>query len=230
MDLNKPRKQRYCQTREESVIQNLLDVLPGIEPYVLDLGAGDGRALSNSQLLIEDRGWSACRIDGDTHGQSVLDPTLHEHRITTANIGGLLEQYEVPKVLGLFCLDIDGMDFHIMHEVLLRREPQTVVFEINPAREPAGFDVVPYSENFQYQGDNYYGASWGAYAWLLAKHGYTCVHQHDALNGYAVTDALALKSGLSTCQAPPRTHYHRPHPNPVWVNATALPLSWELPT
>lgn len=218
LDLNTPRTQRYCQTREESCLQNLLDLLPDAPHYVVDIGAGNGKHYSNSQLLIEDHGWDACRFDCNTGGMSGSDLTLHEHEISRENIGALLQQYSVPEQPGLLCIDIDGMDLYVLNAALKVAQPWVVLFEFNGARDPAGFDTIPYNAWHRYKDDDYYGASWGAFAWLLGRHGYCCVHHHESLNGYAVR-AQHLRGGLGPVDSPLQQQWHRHREGGVWVDA-----------
>lgn len=218
MDLNTPRVQRYCQTREESCLQNLVDALPGVPRYVVDLGAGDGHRYSNSQLLIDDHGWAACRLDYNTSGRAAVDHTLHEHEITRDNIGALLQQYSVPAQPGLLCIDLDGMDLYVLHAALRAVQPWIVLFEFNGARDPAGCDVIPYNAAHRYKGDDYYGASWGAFAWLLGRHGYCCVHHHDSLNGYAVAGAH-LPNTLTAVAPPQQQQWHIHRAGGIWIDA-----------
>jgi len=204
---------KYCQTDEESVLLNLLDALPPVPRYVVDIGAGDGQNLSNTQIFVE-MGWSACRLDcryedGDT---------LHKEFITRENITALLQKYDVPRSFGVLSLDIDGNDLYVLDALLAEYRPVIAVFEFNGCRPPESYDVIRYAPDFFIDGD-YYGASWSAFKHVFGLHGYTLVHQSHSLNGYAVDAAHGL-APLSS--PPPRMQYHPHQPNGVWLDAREI--------
>lgn len=214
-DLDHFRVHRYSQTNEESVLRNVFDLLPSsVRGYLVDVGAGDGASLSNTQLFLEE-GWQGCRFDyrfsSPAHG-------LYQHMITRENIVALLDQYRVPEEVGLLSIDIDGVDLYVLDAMLRpkRLSPAVIVFEINARRQPAGFDVIRYASDFIGRPGDYFGASWSAYRHVLAQHGYTVVHHSRSLNGYAVRKALDIEpfEGL-----PPMSFGHAHDPTGVWLDA-----------
>jgi hypothetical protein len=207
------RSKKYCQTDEESVLLNLLDALPPVDRYVVDVGAGDGYALSNTQIFVED-GWAACRLDGRFEDGA----TLHREFVTRENIAALLAKYGVPRGFGLLSIDIDGNDLYVLDALLGAHRPAVIVFEFNGCRPPESFDVIRYDPDFVIDGD-YYGASWSAFVHVLGRHGYTAVHHSHSLNGYAVDAAFGL---APLAEPPPRSQYHPHRPGREWLDARPL--------
>lgn len=201
MDLSDFRTKKYSQTLEESVIFNLLDRVGPVEHFVVDIGAGPTSQYSNSQLLI-DRGWKSCRFDlkskNEAHARAV--------RVTAENVVQLLGEGNVPAQPGVLSIDIDGIDLYVLSAMLEVYAPSIIVYEMNGCREPSSYDVIPYDPNFAYAGDDYYGASWGAFAWVLKRRGYVPVHQIHSLNGFAVKSSV----GLPACPMAPKWVYHSP--------------------
>lgn len=219
MNLSNFRVKKYAQTDEESVILNLLDVVRAhgdIDRFVVDIGAGKDAYLSNSQFLIE-HAWKSCRFDlqssDERHARAV--------RVTVENVASLLTEGNVPMKPGVLSIDIDGIDLYVLFQILATGyRPSIIVYEFNGCREPANHDVIVYNPQFSYAGDDYYGASWNAFQYVLNRHGYMSIHQVACLNGFAV----AAEVGLEPCAMPQKSTYHRPtqRADAQWVDARTV--------
>ena len=55
----------YSQTGEDGVLGKILETLPERDLWCVEFGAWDGRHLSNTCNLIENRGYSAVLIEAD---------------------------------------------------------------------------------------------------------------------------------------------------------------------
>lgn len=211
--LDRFRSQKYCQTNEESVLLNLLDKLPPIPRYVVDIGAGDGVHLSNTQIFVES-GWSACRIDRDCEDAG----TLHRAFVDRDNVTSLLRKFGVPHHFGILSLDIDGNDLYVLNALLHEYRPAIVVFEFNGCRPPRSHDVICYDPEFVIDGD-YYGAAWSAFEHVFRIFEYTLVHHSHSLNGYAVDSSYGLPP---TTSLPAQVQYHPHRRGPAWHDARVV--------
>lgn len=210
---------KYCARGEDTILANLFEYMTddvgGSLEYIVDIGAGVGPEHCNSQMFV-DKGWDNLRIDG-----GCTDPNHAKRiRITAENVVEVLRAHDVPMTFGILCLDIDGIDLYVLDAVLQKYEPLVIVFEFNANRDPEGYDVIAYHPAFEWYRDDYYGASWSAFQHVLKTHGYTCVHQVDSLNGFAVP----AFSGLPRCPTPPSYPWQQPaqRPDATWKDSRQI--------
>ena len=217
-----PKWKKYSQSHEETYIRHILDNIKPAGNIILELGAWDGFHLSNTRYFIE-LGYHALLIDGDNLGNA----EVKKHFITQDNILSILEQYNLPPVFDLFCIDLDGNDIYIMEKVLSVYRPHVIVAEFNPIFQTGVSKAIKYNPDHTWNNDDYYGFSFTAGVKLANKCGYTVVHQNDNLNMYFIrTDVLCEvfhveQSGLNAFVphvSHTVTHYH-PHNNKgIWVD------------
>jgi len=120
---------------EEAVIQDLIQGLE-IEPYFVDVGAGDGAKDSNTARLALG-GWQGVFFECDAPTLAVLAANcvgldavvVSGARVTPVNVAGLLEGYGVPRDFGLLSLDIDSYDHHVLASLLEHFRPTIIVAE-----------------------------------------------------------------------------------------------------
>lgn len=174
----------YSQTGEEGVLEGIFANIGDGGRYLVDIGAGDGVALSNTRWLLE-QGWHGARFDAAYAGD------VHQERITAENVTEIFLKYQVPPVFDLLSLDIDGLDFWVLRALLRGGwRPRAVCLEVNPelpAEPPVA--VVPHPQ-FTFRNSDYFGASFGAYNRLMAAYGYRLVHLQAGMNAFYVTAAL----------------------------------------
>lgn len=206
---------KYCARGEDWIAWSLFEYVEGDTRFVVDIGAGTGPQDCNSQMLV-DMGWSSLRYDA-----GCTDPThALAVRITADNVVDELRSHAVPKNFGVLCIDIDGIDLYVLDAVLKEYAPLVIVFEWNANRDPESYDVVAYNSSFEWYRDDYYGASWNAFQHVLEKRGYTCVHQVDSLNGFAVP----TRSGLPRCPTPRSYPWQQPaqRPDALWKDSREI--------
>lgn len=131
----------------------------------MDIGAGDGFRLSNTQLLLE-QGWRGLRFDGQAAGD-----VISQH-ITAENVNDVLAAHNCPSEVGLLSIDIDGIDWHVVNAMALR--PRIVICEYNAAWT-GHVRVAPNDPGFVHQLDSFYGASAAAWSVLMRARGYHLV-------------------------------------------------------
>jgi hypothetical protein len=220
LDLNFKPFKKYSQTGEEGVLIHLFDQLGTTNSYLVDFGAGEGFSLSNSQYLLE-QGWTGLRMDGIGTG------TVKKEYITAENIIGLFKKYEVPSEFDLLCLDIDGNDYWVLKQLIKHYSPRVIVLEINGCLPAGVSQTIQYNAEFEYQGDDYYGASFLAFKRLLT--GYVAVHNQDNLNAFFVRKDLCENVEVEDRCTP----YHAHNDSGIWVvdpeKVERFPVSDEQP-
>lgn len=158
----------YSQNGESKILFKLFNQIGTTNKFFVDLGAGDGYHLSNTQMF-KTLGWDGLQIDIDNKGNK----EVNRHLITKENILSLLTKtYDVPIFFDLLSIDLDGNDFHILNEILMLLAPSVIVLEVN---SQLGLDksiTMPYNPNHMWDGTNAYGMSYKAAFKLLKEHHY----------------------------------------------------------
>jgi hypothetical protein len=143
-----------------------------IEPknkFFVEFGAVDGVSLSNTYLLRTEKDWNGLLLDGLYENHSI---NLHRRFIKKENIISLFEEFNVPKDLDFLSIDIDGMDFYILQELLKNYKPALIQIETNLRFEPDQSFVINYDENWFWDNRSWYGASPLAYKKMTSEYGY----------------------------------------------------------
>ena len=200
---------KYSQSGEEVVIQEIFDVL-GIEKgHLVDLGAGDGFTMSNSRALIE-RGWTGDLYDGDPKGaKDVRQLWITRDTLAAPNI--------LPGRCDFLNLDVDGNDFWLLQLCLASMavgiNPSLIVCEINPIFKRDEAVVMPYNEAHTWANDTYYGMSLAACEKLAAQYGYTLMHLHAGINAFLLRNDHAKAHPELIRPIEYRQKFdHKPHP------------------
>lgn len=141
------RSNKYSQNGEDGVIAELLVRLDISKGWFVDVGACDGRHLSNTFCLV-DCGWSGVEIEPD--------PAKFEDLVRTAagfpgqllpicdraagdgpsSLERLLGDTSVPREFDVLNIDIDSYDYQVWSG-LKCYQPKVVVIESNSAYLPA---------------------------------------------------------------------------------------------
>lgn len=126
-------KKYYSQTWEDSVLEYLFSVIPARHKYYVEFGGAIGQCHGNTTYL-RTQGWDGLLMDGSEYeiGRSGdLDVKLEW--ITSDNIMGLFEKYDVPEDFDLLSIDIDGDELHIFDAIDTEKyRPSVIVCEYNP--------------------------------------------------------------------------------------------------
>jgi len=179
----------YSQTGEEGVIDAILKAIGTESRYLVDIGAGDGKTLSNTRFLLE-QGWHGARFD------VAYAADVHQHRITAENVCDVLAKYNVPGEFDLLSLDIDGVDWYVLRAILGSYAPRVIVCEVNNAKPASPPLAVQYDPEMVFHDTEYFGATVSAYEMLCKAFGYTLVYVRH-FNAFFVRAELA----------PPDTEY-----------------------
>ena len=132
----------YSQSGEDGIIDKIIEMLPNIDNWCVELGAGDGIHLSNTRNLIKNKGYSAVLIEADKNNflslQRNYSTTENIYPIrqlvgTTNenNLDNILSNTTIPINFDLLSIDVDGNDYHIWN-ALDKYKPKVIIIEFNP--------------------------------------------------------------------------------------------------
>lgn len=144
--LDRHRRNITSQCGEDGVIEYLLTLLPATPKTCLEVGAGDGEILSNTNTLWSKKGWRALLIEGAAHGVAAIEKRAAGNANVTAvcayitpegpqSIDAIIARTGFPAHLGLLSLDIDSNDLEVLES--LRALADIVVIEFNHEIPPA---------------------------------------------------------------------------------------------
>ncbi|MEI8348683.1 MAG: hypothetical protein WCI77_00880 [Candidatus Omnitrophota bacterium] len=151
--LLKYRKNYYSQNGEDGVIREILKRLDIKDSWFVDVGAWDGRYLSNTFLLLQ-KGWKGVDIEADNTSYNDLLKTANKFparlfaifaKVTVEGddcLDSLLSRTQIPKEFGLLNIDIDSYDWWVW-KTLNNYYPKIVIIEINSSFSPGIKHVQP---------------------------------------------------------------------------------------
>jgi len=201
---------KYGQIHDEGYIAYILSKV-GKDKFLVELGAGDGVALSNTRLLIEE-GYKAILLDGDNKGNA----DVSQEWITADNVCDLLAKHNCPKEFDFLNIDLDGNDYYILDNILKQYKPRLIVAEINGYFPENESIVMKRNDSHAWDGTYYYGMSLGATKKLAEQNGYTVIFQTDSLNAYLLRNDLILEGTKINLNFNPA--YNLPYkPNSEWI-------------
>lgn len=130
------------QFGEDGIIEKILETIGKTDNWCVEFGAWDGKYLSNTYNLLQNKSYSGVLIEADKTKFKVLQETyksnnkIHCVRAmvgydTHNNLDVILAKTPIPKNFDLLSIDIDGNDFHVW-EAMRTYQPKTVVIEYNP--------------------------------------------------------------------------------------------------
>ena len=132
----------YSQSGEDGIIEKILNMLPQLNNWCVELGAGDGIHLSNTRNLIKNKGYSAILIEADNKkylelkkNYSNIENVYPIHQLVGTseenNLDNILSNTTIPIDFDLLSIDVDGNDYHIWN-ALNKYKPKVVIVEFNP--------------------------------------------------------------------------------------------------
>jgi len=136
------KKDVYSQTGEDGVIEAILSALGERDKWCVEFGAWDGQHLSNTRNLIQNRGYRAILIEGDSERYKDLRATYDDNGGVFAvnafvgfdphdGLDTILAATSIPRDFDLCSIDIDGNDYHAWKAIKAYR-PKLVCIEFNP--------------------------------------------------------------------------------------------------
>ena len=168
----------FSETDEDGIIQDILGRIPNHSRTFVEIGCGDG--LENNTHYLALQGYKGYWIDGNANniafikealGGLSFDNLLVRHQfVTRENMESIVKDFVNffgNDNLGLFSLDIDGNDLHVLEETLKYIKPLVLCVEYKAKFPPPVSRSIVYNPGHQYQDDDYSGASLQAFCDLL---------------------------------------------------------------
>ena len=192
---------KYCQHNEEEILNRIFAKYNIKNGFLLDLGAGDGKTLSNTQLYLE-QGWTGLRIDGNNHGNQ----EVKQEFLTVENLSKVLAKYNCPAEVDFASIDLDGNDYWFW--LTLPMKPKVVCIEYNPALPPMQKWIMRYNPKHIWKNNDYYGYSYAAGLGLAEEKGYVLVDQ-NAINLFFVRKDLNATPNTNLTVPTERVSHHK---------------------
>lgn len=187
------------RTPDQMLIRHMVEMLPEGPRFCVEFGARDGTWGLQVRELIEDLGFGGLLIEGDSEMAQRLERRFQDRPevravqsfITADNIETLFEEGGVPASFEFLLVDIDGNDWHVWQRIQ-RFRASIVCIEYNPGHAPPARFRIEYDPEFQWNGDDYYGASFTSMVELAREKGYQLAHvSSNGDNLYFVADEVA---------------------------------------
>jgi len=130
------------QHGEDGILEKALDVIGKTSKWCVEFGSWDGRHLSNTFNLIQNKDYAGVLIEGDERRfQDLVNTYKANPRVVPIHalvgyekdngLDTILKATEIPVNFDLLSIDIDGNDYHVWEAVQDYR-PKIVVIEYNP--------------------------------------------------------------------------------------------------
>jgi hypothetical protein len=197
----------YSRLDEQIIIKKYLDMFKINNKYCVDIAAMDGVTMSNTFALYKE-GWGGLAVEFDSENFSYLsyiyrnfkNVNLAKCMVTPLNVLSLLTVNDVPEKFGFLNLDIDGYDYFVLEQLLLKYRPTLICVEINEKIPPPIKFTIKWDPTYVWAGDHFYGQSISQLYTLCIKHKYALVELHYN-NAFLVPLECNPKSILSPEEA-----------------------------
>jgi hypothetical protein len=125
------------------MIAKIFELIGVNNRWCVEFGAWDGKYLSNTWDLINNKGWSAVLVEGD-EGRAARLAEGHRERADVfvkhafvgregeSSLDSILGATPISRDFDLLSVDIDGNDWHVWNGVKNYR-PRLVIIEFNPS-------------------------------------------------------------------------------------------------
>ena len=182
------------QKGQDSFIDDIFNKVGTTNKYYVEFGGVDGVISCNTWYFKNVKAWSGLLLDCDFENTKI---NLHKRHLTRENICDVFSEFEVPKDFDFLCVDIDGMDYWLLKEILSQYTPRVLMVETNVRIDAYDSRVLKYDPSWRWDGRKWYGGSPYAFKKLLNSFGYDPVHIHldDML---AVRRDVLEESGYET--------------------------------
>lgn len=169
----------FSQSGEDGVIEKILNTLPSRDNWCVEFGALDGKHLSNTRNLIDNKNYSAVLIEASAQHYKKLKKNYSPNKNVTLfnkfvgfknddNLDYILKNIDIPLDFDFLSIDIDGNDYHAWNAIT-NHSPKVICIEFN--------QTIPNEVEFVQQADPEVsqGSSLSAMVNLGKKKGYELV-------------------------------------------------------
>jgi hypothetical protein len=143
--LEQHRRNIHSQHGEDGVIEKALECIASVgtlDKWCVEFGAWDGKYLSNTYRVIEEKSYSAVLIEGMENKHRELSENFKDNKKIYPHLGlvgfkledgldTILKNYPIPKNFDFLSIDIDGNDYHTWKSFEVYK-PKLVCIEFNP--------------------------------------------------------------------------------------------------
>jgi len=139
MELIDYKKNVTSQFGEDGVIEKIFSIIDTERKRCMEFGAWDGKHLSNTWNLLNNKGWNGILIEADKEKFKLLEKQYESNKNVICinskvdskenNLDKILEYEE--KDIDLLSIDVDGDEYHIW-ESIKEIKPRVVIIEFNP--------------------------------------------------------------------------------------------------
>jgi hypothetical protein len=161
------------QKGQDSLIERIFECIGTTNKFYVEFGAYDGIVSCNSRNLKVNHQWQGLLIDDEKENHSL---NLYKTKLTRENINSVFQKYKVPFIFDFLCVDVDGMDYWLLQEILKQYEPRVIMVETCVHFEPDENKIMKYNSEFRWNGKTKFGSSPLAFKKLAEKHGYKLIH------------------------------------------------------
>jgi hypothetical protein len=185
----------YSQNGEDGITTYILSKIPH-KKYFVEFGVEDG--MQCNCRILKEKGYDGIMMDsgGD-------DEKIYKEFISAKNICAVFQKRNVPYDAGFCSIDIDGNDFWVWKALSNEYKFDLVIIEYNASLGYKESLVLPYRDDFKWDGTDYFGASIKAFEKLGKEKGYMLIyadltgvnlfflnikHRHLLTNGLMIKD------------------------------------------
>jgi hypothetical protein len=169
---NSQEKQVFSQQGEDGIIDSIFKLIGAKDKFFVDIGAGDGMTGSNTYNLRL-KGWKGVGFDVES---AIPWYNIRSQKISKDNAALQLEDAGVSSEFDFLSLDIDSIDLYVLNTILKNGyRPRVICCEYNSSLGPIQDATIPYSENFCWDGSDFFGASYQAFKNVAKHYGYSPV-------------------------------------------------------
>ena len=177
----------YSQNDEDGIINTIFNIIGTTNKKYVEFGVEDGTEC-NTRFLRENKGWSGLLLDGGFENKKI---GLYKEFITKENILDLFYKYKVKKDIDLLSIDIDGMDYHILKEILKIYKPRVFIVEYNCSYDDE--KIMDYDSKYMWNKYKLYeGTSLKSFNNLSKEKGYILVLT-NGVNAFFIRDDIYKK-------------------------------------
>jgi SAM-dependent methyltransferase len=168
----------YSQADEDGILEAIFERLEIDRGSFVEIGCGTGLENNTHYLLL--KGWRGVWVDGDPANIAAIRAALPPNerlRVVEAMVDresapSLVDQEALTALggLDLLSVDIDGNDLDVVVACANAWRPRVVTVEYNAKFPPPAVVHIAYDPTHRWNGDDYHGASLGAFIARLSDY------------------------------------------------------------
>ena len=191
LDFHKFGKKHYSQNKEDGIIEEIFNRIGFTNKLGLEMCCGSGCQCNLTNLIINEKLDRVLYIDKNTKQiikgklwwqrkiekyPNIKIPKYIDTYIKKDTINSILKDNDMIGEMDILSLDMDGIDYWILIELLKVINPRLIVLEFHDIPGPNLNITVPFKEPFsgwnkwKKGGPNWSGASLGAFKKLLTNY------------------------------------------------------------